>query len=214
MVGTIKKYTIQEMQAYGKAGSIAQEVLSSIRTILSFGLHKKSVENYTENLKSAENMSIKKGIIVGFLNGINSGFFYCCFGIGLYYGIYLAITDCENYSTANIIQSFFNIMTATFSLGQAFPFLKELVEAREAAKKIYHIIDTKSKIDVFDDKGGKTLRQIKGSIQFENVFFSYPQRTEATILKGLNLNIPAGKTVALVGSRQIANFKNFILIQY
>ena len=201
MVGTVKKYTVEEMKAYGKAGGIAQEVLSSMRTILSFGLHKKSVENYSENLKDAENMSKKKGLMAGIFGGVTTGLMDCLFAIGLYYGTYLARTDCENYSTANIIQSFFSMTTATFSLGQALPFLKELAEARGAAKKIYDIIDTKSKIDVFDNKGGKTLSEIKGSVVFENVFFSYPQRAEATILKGLNLNIPAGKTVALVGSR-------------
>ena len=86
-------------------------------------------------------------------------------------------------------------------MGQALPYLKELAEAKGAAKKIYNIIDTKSKIDVFEDKTGKTLPELAGHVQFDNVFFSYPQRAEATILKGLNLNIPAGKTVALVGSR-------------
>ncbi len=86
-------------------------------------------------------------------------------------------------------------------MGQALPYLKELAEAKGAAKKIYNIIDTKSAIDVFKEKTGKTLTQLSGQVQFENVHFSYPQRPDAKILKGLNLNIPAGKTVALVGSR-------------
>ena len=201
MVRMIKKYSIEEFKAYGKAGGIAQEVLSSMRTILSFGLHKQSLEKYSENLKDAENMGKKKGLMSGIFMGTTNLLFSCCFAIGIYYGTYLARTDCENYATANIIQSFFSIITATFSMGQALPFLKELAEAKGAAKKIYDIIDTKSKIDVFEEKTGKTLPKLAGQVQFENVFFSYPQRAEATILKGLNLNIPAGKTVALVGSR-------------
>ena len=201
MVRMIKKYSIEEFKAYGKAGGIAQEVLSSMRTILSFGLHKKSLETYTHNLKEAENMGKKKGLMSGIFMGITNLLFSCCFAIGIYYGVYLARTDCENYATANIIQSFFSIITATFSMGQALPFLREMAEAKGAAKKIYNIIDTKSNIDVFEEKNGKTLPQLNGEVEFENVFFSYPQRAEATILKGLNLNIPAGKTVALVGSR-------------
>jgi ABC-type multidrug transport system fused ATPase/permease subunit len=37
------------------------------------------------------------------------------------------------------------------------------------------------------------------SIQLENVHFSYPTRKECPVLKGINLNIKAGSTVALVG---------------
>ena len=201
LIVMLKKYTVEELKAYEKAGGFAQEVLSSMRTILSFGLHKKSVDIYSENLKNAENISQKKGLIIGIFGGLNTGLQNCLFAIGIYYGTYLARTDCENYSTSNIIQSFLCMITATFSLGQALPFLRDLAEAKGAAKKIYDIIDTKSKIDVFEEKIGKTLPNLSGHVQFENVFFSYPQRAEASILKGLNLNIPAGKTVALVGSR-------------
>ncbi|GLV43523.1 uncharacterized protein CBL_04065 [Carabus blaptoides fortunei] len=41
---------------------------------------------------------------------------------------------------------------------------------------------------------------LKGNIEFENVTFSYPTRPETVILKDFNLMIPAGKTVAIVGS--------------
>jgi ATP-binding cassette subfamily B (MDR/TAP) protein 1 len=79
------------------------------------------------------------------------------------------------------------------------PFLKELAEVRGAAKKVYSIINTNSAIDVYKESG-KKLDNMKGSIRFDNVFFNYPQRPDAKILKGLSLSIPAGRTVALVGS--------------
>jgi ATP-binding cassette, subfamily B (MDR/TAP), member 1 len=114
----------------------------------------------------------------------------------------LSRNDCENYSIAKIMQSFFSLITVTFSLSTAFPFLRDAAAAKGVAKRIFAIIDNKSDIDVFDDKNdGKILDKLEGSIEFENVFFSYPSRPEATVLKGLNLRIPAGKTVALVGSR-------------
>lgn len=40
---------------------------------------------------------------------------------------------------------------------------------------------------------------ISKSIEFKDVTFSYPQRPDATILNELNLKIPAGSHVALVG---------------
>ncbi len=40
---------------------------------------------------------------------------------------------------------------------------------------------------------------LAGDIVFSDVHFAYPSRPEAKVLDGLNLRIPAGKTVALVG---------------
>ena len=41
------KLTGQELQAYAKAGAVADEVLSSIRTVAAFGGEKKEVERYS-----------------------------------------------------------------------------------------------------------------------------------------------------------------------
>ena len=201
MVLMIKKYTIEEFKAYGKAGSISQEALSSIRTVLSLGVQKDIAKTYSSNLKLAETMAKKKGFLTGLFGGISSGIFNCIFGVGIYYGVYLTQSDCLNYSVSNIMQSFFSIITGTFALGQALPFLREIAEAKGVAKKIYSIIDTKSVIDVFSDKGGIKLEKLQGSVDFESIYFHYPSRPDAKILKGLNLKIPAGLTVALVGSR-------------
>nr|UOU03321.1 ATP-binding cassette subfamily B1-like 1 [Brachionus rubens] len=199
MVVMVRKYTIAEFKAYGKAGGIAQESLSSIRTVLAYGLTRNSIDNYSKNLDDAEAMAKKKGLMSGIFGGLSGGLLTFCFGIGLYYGVYLSRLDCENYGAGPIIQSFFLIITSTFSIGQALPYLKELAESKGAAKKIFEILETKSKIDIYESTG-KKLDQIKGEIQFKNVHFSYPTRPEAKILKGLDLKIPAGKTVALVGS--------------
>jgi ATP-binding cassette subfamily B (MDR/TAP) protein 1 len=43
------------------------------------------------------------------------------------------------------------------------------------------------------------LNSLKGDIHLNDVYFSYPNRSDITILKGLNLIIPNGKKIALVG---------------
>lgn len=41
---------------------------------------------------------------------------------------------------------------------------------------------------------------MKGYIRFKNVRFNYPSRPKVKILRGLNLEVQPGQTVALVGS--------------
>lgn len=48
-------------------------------------------------------------------------------------------------------------------------------------------------------KTGRKLDKLEGHIQFKDVSFSYPSRTDVSIFDKLNLDIPAGKIVALVG---------------
>ena len=45
-----------------------------------------------------------------------------------------------------------------------------------------------------------TLKNLQGAIEFRNVFFSYPTRTDVEVLKGINFEIKPGQVMALVGS--------------
>jgi ABC-type multidrug transport system fused ATPase/permease subunit len=68
--------------------------------------------------------------------------------------------------------------------------------ARNAAKKIFEIIDEPSKIDSRETQGIKKIEA--GAIEFKDVNFTYPSRT-ARVLKTFNMQIPAQKKIALVG---------------
>lgn len=48
-------------------------------------------------------------------------------------------------------------------------------------------------------KTGRKLNRLDGHIQFKDVNFSYPSRSDVVIFNKLSLDIPAGKIVALVG---------------
>ncbi|XP_073754844.1 phosphatidylcholine translocator ABCB4 isoform X5 [Callorhinus ursinus] len=52
---------------------------------------------------------------------------------------------------------------------------------------------------VFSERGHKP-DSIKGNLEFNDVHFSYPARANVKILKGLNLKVESGQTVALVGN--------------
>lgn len=57
--------TEKELKSYSKAGSVAEEVLSSIRTVVAFGGEKKELERYSQRLEPAEKNGKKKGIYSG-----------------------------------------------------------------------------------------------------------------------------------------------------
>ncbi|MBC8266529.1 MAG: ABC transporter ATP-binding protein [Flavobacteriales bacterium] len=62
------------------------------------------------------------------------------------------------------------------------------------SERVFKILDTNQKIQ---DNGDKVLENAKGGISFKDVFFAYNK--EQWVLKGINFEIEAGKTLALVG---------------
>ncbi|KAB0339976.1 hypothetical protein FD754_023504 [Muntiacus muntjak] len=96
-------------------------------------------------------------------------------------------------------QVFFSILIGAFSIGQVAPCIDAFANARGAAYAIFAIIDNDPKIDNFSERGHKP-DNIKGNLEFKDVHFSYPARPDVKILKGLNLRVESGQTVALVGN--------------
>jgi ATP-binding cassette subfamily B (MDR/TAP) protein 1 len=85
------------------------------------------------------------------------------------------------------------------ALGNAAPHFKSFSEGRAAAYSIFELINLVPPIDA-DDTSGRTLDKVEGNLELRNIDFAYPSRTEAPIFQNFSLRIPAGKTVALVGS--------------
>ncbi|CAN7014536.1 unnamed protein product [Brassica rapa subsp. trilocularis] len=67
-----------------------------------------------------------------------------------------------------------------------------------SAHPIFQMIE-RDKAAKTSAKSGRKLSKVDGHIQFTDVTFSYPSRPDVVIFDKLNLAIPAGKTVALVG---------------
>jgi len=89
----------------------------------------------------------------------------------------------------------FIIGASIASLGNFYP---EILGAVGATERVREILSTETEVDLTTKPQVQDL-PIKGNIQFENVHFRYPTRTDIPVLKGINLNIRAGEKVALVG---------------
>ncbi|XP_036443196.1 bile salt export pump [Colossoma macropomum] len=193
----VAKLTGRELQAYAKAGAVADEVLSSIRTVAAFGGEKKEVERYDRNLISAQRWGIRKGLIMGFFTGYLWFIIFLCYALAFWYGSSLVI-DTEEYSPGTLLQVFFGVLIAALNLGQASPCLEAFAAGRGAATTIFETIDREPEIDCLSEAGYK-LDRVKGDLEFHNVTFYYPSRPEVKILDQLSLQVKPGETTAFVG---------------
>ncbi|XP_075169480.1 multi drug resistance 49 [Haematobia irritans] len=194
--------TEKELKAYSGAGSVAEEVLGGIRTVFAFSGERKEQNRFAERLLPAEVVGRKKGLYSGIGAGTMWFIIYCCYAIAMWYGVRLIIDDRfeENrqYTPAVLVIILFGVIMGAQNLGFSTPHLESFATARGAAYNIFSTIDRKSNIDPFDTRGEKP-NEVVGHIEFDNIYFRYPARSDVEVLKGLSLNIKSGQTVAFVG---------------
>ena len=64
-----------------------------------------------------------------------------------------------------------------------------------AANRVFEVLDTEAKIV---DEGNHVAKEIKGTVNFKDVRFSYIEGEE--VLKGISFSVKPGETVAIVGA--------------
>ncbi|XP_055276586.1 phosphatidylcholine translocator ABCB4 isoform X4 [Moschus berezovskii] len=193
----LSAFSDKELAAYAKAGAVAEEALGAIRTVIAFGGQKRELERFQKHLENAKKIGIKKAISANISMGTAFLLIYASYALAFWYGSTLVIA--KEYTIGNAITVFFSILIGAFSIGQAAPCIDAFANARGAAYAIFAIIDSDPKIDSFSERGYKP-DNIKGNLEFKDVHFSYPARPDVKILKGLNLRVGSGQTVALVGN--------------
>ncbi|XP_036922022.1 ATP-dependent translocase ABCB1 isoform X2 [Sturnira hondurensis] len=193
----LSTFTNKELRAYAKAGAVAEEVLAAIRTVIAFGGQKKELERYNKNLEEAKRIGIRKAITANIAMGAAFLLMYASYALAFWYGTTLVLSG--EYSIGEVLTVFFSVLIGAFSIGQTSPNIEAFANARGAAYEVFRIIDHKPNIDSYSNNGHKP-DNIKGNLEFKNVHFSYPSRKEVKILKGLNLQVQSGQTVALVGN--------------
>jgi ATP-binding cassette subfamily B (MDR/TAP) protein 1 len=81
------------MEAYGAAGSIAEEVLSSIRTVVAFDGQEKEITRYDKHLQSAKKNNITKSLFSGISNGFMWFFLFASYALSFWYGVGLILEE-------------------------------------------------------------------------------------------------------------------------
>ncbi|XP_015708893.1 ATP-dependent translocase ABCB1-like isoform X4 [Coturnix japonica] len=203
-------FTDKEQAAYAKAGAVAEEVLGAVRTVIAFGGQEKEIKRYHKNLEDAKRIGIRKAITSNISMGAAFLLIYASYALAFWYGTTLILTD--TYTIGNVLTVFFSVLIGAFSIGQTAPSIEAFANARGAAYAIFNIIDNEPQIDSYSDAGHKP-DHIKGNLEFQNVFFNYPSRPDVEILKGLNLKVNCGQTVALVGGSGCGKSTTVQLIQ-
>ncbi|KAF4625656.1 hypothetical protein G7Y89_g12507 [Cudoniella acicularis] len=193
----IVKYSKQSLESYALGGSIAEEVISSIRNAVAFGTQDKLARQYDIHLANAEKFGYKVKLALAIMVGGMFMTIYLNYGLAFWMGSRFLVDG--EIGLSSILTILMSIMIGAFSLGNVAPNAQAFTTAISAAAKIFNTIDRVSPLDPSSDAGEK-LDHVEGTIELRHIKHIYPSRPEVTVMQDVSLIIPAGKKTALVGA--------------
>lgn len=193
----IIKYNKKSLDSYALGGSIAEEVIGSIRNATAFSTQDKLARQYDLHLKEAQKWGLKLKIVLSMMIAGMFCVIYLNYGLGFWQGSrYLRSGEM---TVGQIVTVLYAIIIGAFSLANVAPNAQAFTAAVAAAAKVFDTIDRVSPIDPSSEEG-KQLQNVEGTVELRNVKHIYPSRAEVVVIEDINLVIPAGKTTALVGA--------------
>ncbi|TXG68236.1 hypothetical protein EZV62_003171 [Acer yangbiense] len=202
--------TSKEEASYRKAGSVAEQAISSIRTVFSFVAEDHLAERYSDLLVKSMPFGAKLGFAKGAGMGVIYLVTYATWALAFWYGSILVAR--KEITGGAAIACFFGVNVGGRGLALSLSYFAQFSQGTVAATRVFEIIDRVPEIDPYDNTG-KTLPSVRGKIEFKGVTFAYPSRPDAAILMSLNLVIPSSNTLALVGASGGGKSTIFALIE-
>ncbi|XP_077228537.1 putative multidrug resistance protein [Tasmannia lanceolata] len=181
--------------AYGVAGGIADQAVSSVRTVVSYVSESRMLTKFSHALEQSTKLGIKQGLMKGLAIGC-FGMVYAVWSHQAWVGSVL-VTE-MGAQGGQVFVAAICVILGGIAVMSAFPNLTSFSEAVAAASRIFEMIDRLPAIDS-DDQRGIILQNVRGEIEFKNVHFTYPSRPDSPVLQGFNLRVNAGMTIGLVG---------------
>lgn len=181
--------------ALAESTKVAEERISNIRTVKSFAQEPREIEMYHNSIKNVLKIGYKESKARGFFYGM-TGFSGNVIIISvLYYGG--VMISSETLTVGNLSSFLLYAAYIGVSVSGLSSFYSDLNKALGAATRLYEIID---RDPVIPNQGGIIPMDIpQGHIEFRDITFSYPSRSDIDIFQNLALDIQPGQTVAVVG---------------
>lgn len=194
------RYKIRRRFAWHRA-KLSNRSAFLIETIMG----EKIVKNYNRVKKNKEiyedlhNQSVNVWWGIVKLNNLNTPIVeifwnigtLCLYGVALY-----LILNGSSHVDAGTVVAFISYM-GLFSgpLTQIAIIIQQLAQVSSNLEQVFDTIDYE--VDIKDEEGDVSLKNVRGQVDFDNVTFSYED--DINILENVNLHVKPGEIIALVG---------------
>ncbi|MBL6660925.1 MAG: ATP-binding cassette domain-containing protein [Crocinitomicaceae bacterium] len=193
----IRKLSKQAQDYAAESNSIIEETLSGISNVKAFTFEFFAIKNYHVKTQKIRNLNIKSGIWRGLFV---SFIIFCLFG-AIVFIVWQGLIMTQGPNPELSSEGFYQFVLFTIMMGASVGSLPDLYANIQktfgAIENLMGIINDSTEKDEFK---GELKEGIFGKISFNGVSFSYAQRADIPVLKGVSFEINKNAQVALVGS--------------
>ena len=192
----IRKISKKAQDELANTNIIVEETFQSIQAVKAFTNEKYEVNRYTNSLNKVVNEALKAATLRG---GFVSFIIFALFGgiVGVvWYGAQLVAQG--DLILADLLTFIFYTAFIGGSVGGLGDIYAQLQKTIGASDRILEILGDPSEVDIHEKE---TNTQITfGTIDLQDIHFSYPSRPSVEILKGISFSIEPGQKIAIVGT--------------
>ena len=190
----VQRRSDKSLQAMGDQTESMNQILSGIRTVKAFRLEEQRLQEYVDNNQTFVHRTLRmfraKGV------SLAQTFVGYQFGFGLLLVLLGWVVLVRGELGFDDVALVIAPLTTTYQhvkrLTRSFHTLMESTSALNRIERVLH-----EDVDVAN-QGGEPIDKLEGSVELQSVWFGY--ETDKPVLRGIDLRVEPGQTVALVGA--------------
>jgi ATP-binding cassette, subfamily B (MDR/TAP), member 9 len=175
----LKKVSVKVQKFMAEASFVAEESLSTIRTVRSFANEDGELESYRSKIKLMLKQKINQALAFIAYDWTVKIMELCMTSSMLIYGDYLVVT--KQISSNDFLSFVIYQLTLSTCLEGLTSVYTGLMNAVGSSEKIFEYLSIKTTLKLDLHSFGEEA--VQGAIEFKNVHFAYPTRPDAPILK-------------------------------
>ncbi|KAM3916508.1 ATP-binding cassette sub-family B member 10, mitochondrial isoform 1-T1 [Leptodactylus fuscus] len=192
----LRKVSKLTQDSLAEATQLSEERIGNIRTVRAFGKEMEEMKKYDGKVNYVLDLAYKEAFArAGFfgLTGLSGNLIVLAV---LYKGGLL--TGAAHMTVGELSSFLMYAFWVGISIGGLSSFYSELMKGFGAGSRIWELLDRKP-VMPFNEGLVITPDRFRGALEFQDVSFMYPSRPDAPVFQGLNLSVPAGSVMAVVG---------------
>ena len=193
MIFATKVFNVM-FKKYDALNASIQENVSAIRVVKAYVREKYEDRKFKKASGDIYDLSVKAESLLAFNGPAMMLVIYSCIIIIAWAGAHLIVGG--EMSTGNLTSLFSYVMSIMMSLMMLSMIIVMLTMSLASIRRISEVLDEES--DLHNPENPVEIVE-NGSIDFDNVSFSYKQGSSRSTLSDINLHIRSGETVGIIG---------------